>query len=87
MFNEFPIYTSPTLLAINEQDMPNPPPASAACRHCPGAVWMLTTDGVRCYCRVMHLMTWSPEEMSPPSKCDGQLISVAEMERKSEAEQ
>ncbi len=83
----FPTYTSPTLLSIREQDLANPPPAGIACRHCPSAMWMASEGASRAYCRVMHMLVWSPDEMSAPNECDGQVMSMAEMDQKESREQ
>lgn len=72
-------YTSPTLIQIQEQDFKNPAPVSVACRSCPSSVWMAGQGELRAYCRIMHTLTWSPDEQAAPTTCDGQLISLLEM--------
>lgn len=87
MNSAFQTYTSPTLLSIREQDLANPPPASTACRHCPSGMWMASEGTARCYCRVMHMVVWSPDEMSAPNECDGQIMSMAELDQKESQDQ
>ena len=81
MFQDFPSYTSPTLLSISEHELVNPPPVLAACRHCPASIWLVANNLARCYCTRMHLMTWGGEEPAPPEKCDGQIISLAQLDK------
>lgn len=50
-------------------------------------MWMASGGAVRAYCRVMHMLTWSPDEQSAPTDCDGQVMSLAEMDQKESREQ
>lgn len=72
--------TSPVLLSLAEDKLPNPLPTCAAC---PAAVWHVSEPALRCYCRLMHLESWSTEAPQPILACDGQVISLAEQEAKS----
>ncbi|CUR71494.1 hypothetical protein BN2905_07600 [Achromobacter xylosoxidans] len=50
---------SPTLDALEENRRPK---ASTVCEHCPNSVWFASPAEVKCYCRVMFLVTWSSKE-------------------------
>lgn len=87
MTTEFHSYTSPTLLLMPEHDLANPPPASVICKHCPASMWLVSAGEVKCYCSRMHLITWSLDEQAAPSKCDGQAISLAELDARRQEDQ
>lgn len=72
--------TSPVLLSLAEDKLPNPLPVCAAC---PAAVWHVSPPALRCYCRLMHLESWTSEQPQPLLACDGRVISVQEQEAKS----
>lgn len=74
--------TSPVLIALHPDKLPNPLPVCAAC---PAAVWHVSESALRCYCRIMHLESWTSEQPQPLLACDGQVISIAEQEAKSGA--
>lgn len=71
-----PPYFSPTLLLLAKNRRPSP---STICEICPASVWFTTAETVECYCRVMHLKSWTGEEPRALNSCDGQV--QAEMER------
>ena len=87
MTTEFHSYTSPTLLSMSELDLANPPPAYLICKHCPASMWLVTGGEARSYCSRMHLITWSLDEQTGPSKCDGQVISLAELDARRQEDQ
>ena len=72
----FPPYVSPTLLHLEQRLRPNP---STICEGCPASVWHKTADGVKSYCRVMHVISWSSEDPKALLACDGEV--TANMER------
>lgn len=72
---EFPPYVSPTLLRLDARLRPSP---STICEACPASVWFKTADGVACFCRVMHLKTWSSEEPKALEACDGEVAANLE---------
>ena len=87
-------YNSPTLIGIRQEEL-NPPPASTSCRTCPSSMWFTTSDQmqpttesgkvlVKCFCKVMHCITWSEEEPAMPTACDGQAIGQAQLQLKRE---
>ncbi len=69
--------TSPVLLALESARRPNPP---TACQACPGAVWFLSKTSLNCFCRVMHVQTWSSDAPTPLMGCDGQVLAKQEQE-------
>lgn len=78
---EPPEYISPILDGMTPEEAVNLPPDSAACKRCPAAVWMLSGLTLTSYCRVLHLVTWSLDERTAPTRCDGQIASLAELPR------
>lgn len=59
---------SPALAALDETRRPK---AKTACEACPNSVWFSSVDEVKCYCRVMFLITWSTKEPNQITACDG----------------
>lgn len=62
---------SPTLDALDESRRPK---ASTVCEHCPNSVWFASPAEVKCYCRVMFLVTWSSKEQNQITHCDGEFL-------------
>ena len=62
---------SPTLDALDESRRPK---ASTVCERCPNSVWFTSSAEVKCYCRVMFLVTWSTKEPNQITNCDGELL-------------
>jgi len=50
------------------------PKASTVCEHCPNSVWFASPAEVKCYCRVMFLVTWSSKEPNQITHCDGEFL-------------
>lgn len=74
--NGLPPYVSPTL-----QNLPRP----AGGRHprrCAkpvrGRCGSLSPEGTKCYCRVMHLVSWASEEPNVLTHCDGEVMANLE---------
>ena len=67
-FTPEPSTGSPTLDALDESRRPK---ASTVCEHCPNSVWFASPAEVKCYCRVMFLVTWSSKEPNQITNCDG----------------
>ena len=59
---------SPTLAALEENRRPK---AKTVCEGCPNSVWFTSPAEVKCYCRVMFLITWSNKEPNQLTACDG----------------
>ena len=67
-FTPEPSTGSPTLDALDESRRPK---ASTVCERCPNSVWFASPAEVKCYCRVMFLVTWSSKEPNQITNCDG----------------
>ena len=61
-------YQSPTIALLQERRRPKPSPVCAAC---PNSLWFASPDHLKCYCRLMHAVTWTSEEPKPIVACDG----------------
>ena len=59
---------SPTLAGLAASRRPK---AATVCERCPNSVWFASTTDVKCYCRVMFLVTWSSREPNTLTACDG----------------
>lgn len=67
-------YVSPTVAGLDPGRRPKPSPICAVCPH---SMWFASADHLRCFCRVMHVVTWNSEEPSSPiAACDGILLST-----------
>jgi hypothetical protein len=62
---------SPTLAGLDETRRPR---VKTVCETCPHSVWFASPAEVKCYCRVMFLVTWSTKEPNQLTHCDGPLI-------------
>lgn len=63
-----PTAESRTLAALERNRRPNP---KTVCEGCPNSVWFASPVEVRCYCRVMYLVTWSSKDPQQITACDG----------------
>lgn len=66
---------SPTLAALDESRRPK---ARTVCEACPNSVWFTSPVEVKCYCRVMFLVTWSNREPNQLTACDGIFLGQEE---------
>ncbi len=64
--------SSPTVAALEPKRRPEPKPV---CEACPHSMWFASAAHLKCYCRVMHVVTWNSEEPAPILSCDGILLS------------
>jgi hypothetical protein len=62
---------SPTLRALEASRRPK---QKTVCETCQNSVWFTTRQEVKCYCRVMFLVTWSNKEPTEFTGCDGLYI-------------
>ena len=62
---------SPTLAALEAIRRPQP---GTVCERCPNSVWFASAVELKCYCRVMYLVTWSSKEPQQISACDGMFL-------------
>jgi hypothetical protein len=63
--------TSPTLKALEQIRHPK---HKTACATCPNSVWFASPLEVKCYCRVMYLVSWRTQEPNQITLCDGMFI-------------
>lgn len=66
---------SPTLAELDESRRPK---AKTVCEDCPNSVWFASPAEVKCYCRVMFLVTWSSKEPQQITACDGVFLGQEE---------
>ena len=59
--------TSLTLLALNKT-------IHTVCASCPNSMWFGSVKNQKCFCRIMHAVTWSAEEPNAITHCDGQFL-------------
>jgi len=62
---------SPTLASLE-----NPP--ETACARCQSSLWLLAGKELKCFCRIMHTLTWSDEEKTRVVICDGEFLAQEE---------
>ena len=62
---------SPTLAGLEAIRRPQP---GTVCESCPNSVWFASAVELKCYCRVMYLVTWSSKEPQQISACDGMFL-------------
>lgn len=62
---------SPTLSTLDEKRRPEPMPV---CGPCPHSMWFASGEELKCYCRIMHVITWTSDEPVPITACDGILL-------------
>ena len=66
-------YESPTVAGLEPERRPKPSPICASCPH---SLWFASANDLRCFCRLMHVVTWNSEGPSRPiATCDGVLVS------------
>lgn len=68
---QMPDVPSQTLAGL---DASRRPTASTVCEACPHSVWFTSPKELRCYCRVMYLVTWSSKEPLQITACDGPFL-------------
>jgi hypothetical protein len=54
---------SPTVVGLQPGRHAKPSPICAAC---PRSLWFASTEHLRCFCRLAHVVTWNSEEPSSP---------------------
>src|SRR5262245_9267412 len=66
-------YESPTIAGLEPQRRPNPLPICATCPH---SLWFASAAHLRCFCRLMHVVTWEQDDPSSSIvACDGIVLS------------
>ncbi|HEX7640080.1 MAG TPA: conjugal transfer protein TraH [Burkholderiaceae bacterium] len=66
---------SPTLQQLDKSRRPK---VATVCETCPNSVWFASPAEVKCYCRVMFLVSWSTHEPNQITACDGASLGRAE---------
>jgi hypothetical protein len=64
----------PQSLVLQELDASRRPKARTVCERCPNSVWFSSPTEVKCYCRVMFLVSWSTKEPNQITGCDGMFL-------------
>jgi hypothetical protein len=59
---------SPTLVTIDSKRRPASKPV---CESCPHSMWFASETQLKCYCRMMHAVTWTSEQPVAILSCDG----------------
>ena len=62
---------SPTLTAL---DAARRPKIRTACESCPNSMWFSSPEEVKCYCRIMHMISWSGKDSNLITMCDGKFL-------------
>ncbi len=70
-----PVVASPTLQGLAASRRPK---VKTVCECCPNSVWFASPAEVKCYCRVMFLVTWSSKEPQTLTACDGVFLGQEE---------
>ena len=66
-----PTAPSHTLETLEPRRRPQP---ATICEGCPNSVWFTSPSELKCYCRVMYLITWASREPNQLTACDGIFI-------------
>ena len=66
---------SPVLEGLDPSRRPCP---GTVCESCPNSVWLASLEEVKCYCRVMFLVTCSTKEPNMLIACDGMFLGQEE---------
>ena len=56
---------------LEKLDKTRQPKEGVICRTCPHSMWFASPAEVKCYCRVMYLVSWSNNEPNEITVCDG----------------
>jgi hypothetical protein len=67
------LYESPTLVTIDSKRRPAPKPV---CESCPHSMWFASETELKCYCRLMHAVTWTSDQPVAILSCDGIVLST-----------
>ncbi|WP_262337506.1 LPD7 domain-containing protein [Legionella genomosp. 1] len=63
---------SPTLSALDKAHQPK---VKTACETCPNSIWFSSPEEVKCYCRIMHMISWSGKDSNLITMCDGKFLA------------
>ena len=62
---------SPTLTSLAAARQPK---IKTACETCPNSMWFSSPEEVKCYCRIMHMISWSGKDSNLITMCDGKFF-------------
>lgn len=65
---------SPVSQVLALLDVTRRPQQRTVCEGCRNSVWFSSPTEVKCYCRVMYLVTWSTKEPNVLTGCDGMFL-------------
>jgi len=71
--NQSPQSSSPTLLTLNKS-------VPTVCARCSNSMWFGSEKVTKCFCRVMHALTWSGDGKDVVTHCDGIFLGAEEEE-------
>ena len=74
----FRVADSPASPTLEGLDKSRRPKAKTVCESCPNSVWFSSPAEVKCYCRVMFLVSWSTKEPNQITGCDGIFLGQEE---------
>lgn len=77
-YSQEKLRSSPTLESLELEKSNKLPEEVTVCEECPNAVWFSSKDELKCYCRVMFLITWASKDPQTIQLCDGQYIGQEE---------
>jgi hypothetical protein len=55
-------------------DKPRLLKVKTVCARCPHSVWHKTPKDLKCYCRVMYVISWSTDTPNQITACDGMFL-------------
>ena len=70
-----PSVESPTLVGL---DSSRHPQQKTSCETCSNSIWFTSPSELKCYCRVMFLITWHSKAPSQITACDGMYLGQEE---------
>ena len=62
----------PTLSALDKARQPK---VKTACETCPNSMWFSSPEEAKCYCRIMHMISWSGKDSNLITMCDGKFLN------------
>jgi hypothetical protein len=71
---ELDLATVPPRRTLEALDKSRRPKVGTVCERCPNSVWFASPAELRCYCRIMFLITWSTKEPNQITNCDGEFL-------------
>ena len=72
--DDIPITPSQVLHQLQQENSVLLPKMESACQRCVNSLWFTSKTEVKCYCRVMFMITHSSKEPSQIQHCDGEYL-------------